>query len=249
MQFVLPQLSEPLKLWERIEIAISKGTASGRYVARIEDFAEGAIVISRPEFVDGGALLWRNNDVTVLITREDAVYQFRSRIKQVKTSTKTIHLLMPPDNVRRVQRRQFVRIELHTKVSYANLTTYEPGPNDSNRFKWRQSKGIDISGSGILMKTKEDMKLRDLLLLRIACFGEIDLPKTIVGVCRRVSHEKDEFSVGVEFIRNEQLGRYFNQEQLITLPESVKDFDQTAQNKLAAHIFHQQIELRKKGLL
>jgi c-di-GMP-binding flagellar brake protein YcgR len=242
-------LYEPLKLWERIEIVVGEGTDSGRYVARIEDFSEGGIIITRPDFVDGSALLQKNCDVIVLITKEDAVYQFHSRIKQIKTVSGIIHLLTFPKKLRRVQRRQFVRIELYTNVLYTNLSADKPDTNEGNRFKWKQYKGINISAGGILMTVKKGLKRQDLLLLKIALFEECGLSEMIAGICRRIVIKGNEFFVGVKFIRSDQLVHHFNQEGLMTLPQSVKDFDRSAQNKLAAYIFYQQIELRKKGLL
>ena len=250
MQFSLPQVCQPLKLWERIEIVIGEGSDAGRYLARIEDFSEEGIVISRPEFVGGGALLRQNRDVIVEITREDAAYQFHSRIRRVTAHNKTIYLLTPPAaEAKRVQRRQYVRIDLYARVSYANLTQNKREPNAGDGITWQESSIVNVSGGGILIKAGEDLSPKDFLLLNIGFFAEVGLPDTVAAICRRTFHQEKELFAGIEFLRSEQLGRHFRGREIKDLPPSVRDFDRAAQNRLVAYIFQHQIELRKKGLL
>jgi c-di-GMP-binding flagellar brake protein YcgR len=250
VQSILPQVCQPLKLWERIEIVVSNGTDAGRYLARIEDFSEKGIVISKPEFVEGGTLLRQNLDVIVEITRKDAAYQFHSRIRRVKKQAKTIYLLTPPAaEAKRIQRRQYVRIEFYTRVSYANLTKNKQEFNARDRITWQESNTVNISGGGILIKAGEDLSPKDLLLLNIGFFTEIGLPDIVAAICRRTFHQEKDFFAGIEFLRSEKFGRYFNKQKIKSLPRSAKKFDLSAQNKLVAYIFQLQIELRKKGLL
>lgn len=249
MQFTLPQICQPLELWERIEIVVSDGADAGRYLARIEDFSKEGIVISRPEFVGGGALLRQNRDVIVEVTREDAAYQFHSRIRRVTTHAKTIYLLTFPVDARRLQRRQFVRVELYTRVSYANLTRDKREPNAGDGVTWQESSVVDISGGGVLIKAGEDLSPKDLLLLNLGFFAEVGLPDTVAAICRRTFRQEKELFAGIEFLRSEQLGRHLRGREIKGLPPSVRDFDRAAQNRLVAYIFQHQIELRKKGLL
>lgn len=249
MQVSLLQLSQPLKLWEKLEIVVNEGDETGRYLARIEDFSEEGIVISRPEFVRGGALLRQNRDVIVEVTREDAAYQFYSCIRRVTTHAKTIYLLTFPVDARRLQRRRFVRIDIYKRVSYANLTRHKREHNVGDWVTWQESSIVNISGGGMLIKADENLAPRDLLLVKIDFFPEIGLPDTIAAICRRTFRQENGFLVGIEFLLSQRLGHYFKKGEFKNLPQSVRDFDPTAQNKLVVYIFHQQIELRKKGLL
>jgi c-di-GMP-binding flagellar brake protein YcgR len=242
------QLREPLKLWEKIEISVGEGSRAGRYVARIEDFVKDGIVISTPEFIDGNTLLRDNSEVTVIITRDDAVYLFHSRLKRFKTQDKTIFQLNLPVSIRRVQRRQFVRIEQHMEALYINLTS-RVSASESKRLKWLRAEVVNISGGGLLMRAFEGVQLNDVLLLNIPFLGTLELPEEIIGVCRRTFRKNHKFFVGVEFITNDRLMQHVDQRLLVTLPKSVREFNAAAQNKLAAYVFNQQIELRKKGLL
>lgn len=249
MQLVVPQVSSPLKVWERIEIVVGEGPLAGRYVARIEDFTGEGIIISNPELIGGGTLLRENIEVVVLVTREDAVYQFYSRIRKIKTHIQKTHLLTLPKDARRVQRRQFVRIERFARITYANLTVDKKEASDSERITWRGASMVNVSGGGILMKVKGVVSVDDLLLLKISFFNKIGLPDPIAGICRRTFHRERKFFAGIEFLRSEQLYHHFNKEEMNSLPRSVMDFDQFAQSKLVTDIFQEQIEMRKKGLL
>lgn len=249
MQVSLLQLNQPLKLWEKLEIVVGEDSNAGWYLARIEDFLEEGIVISSPEFIEGGTLLRKNSHVAVFLTREDAVYRFYSRVKQVKTHLETIYLLTPPRGVKRIQRRHFVRIELYARVSYAKLTGDEKPKLSCDQITWRKSTTVDISGGGMLIKADENLAPRDLLLVKVDFFPEIGLPDTIAAICRRTFRQGNDSFVGIEFLLSQRLGHYFKKGELKNLPQSVRDFAPTAQNKLVVYIFHQQIELRKKGLL
>ena len=101
----------------------------------------------------------------------------------------------------------------------------------------------------MLVRVTEALTAQDLLLLKIGFFGEIGLPKIVAGICRRSFHHRDKLFTGIEFLRSDRLSQYFSQQEMRTLPRSVKSFNQTAQNKLVTYVFQEQIELRKKGLL
>jgi len=249
VQVSLLQLSQPLKLWEKLEIVVGENSNAGRYLARIEDFLEEGIVISSPEFIEGGTLLRKNSHVAVFLTREDAVYRFYSRVKQVKTNLETIYLLTFPRGAKRIQRRHFVRIELYARVSYAKLTGDEKPKPGCDQITWRKLTTVDISGGGMLIKADENLAPRDLLLVKVDFFPEIGLPDTIAAICRRTFRQGKDIFAGIEFLRSERLERHFNKQKIKGLPRSVRNFDPTAQNKLVAYIFQYQIELRKKGLL
>ena len=249
MPLVSSQLREPLKLWEKIEIDVGEGNDTGRYVARIEDFVKEGIVIGTPELIGGNTLLRDNADVAVIVTREDAVYLFHSHLKRIQTHLKTIYQIEPPADIHRIQRRQFVRIEKRAEVLYARLTSAKTPAPRSFRIKWNRSGITDISAGGVLMKAPEKLQVDDILVLQIPFLNGLGFPEHIVGVCRRTFQEAHKVFVGVEFITSDRLTRYLDSNELESLPKSVKTFDLTVQNKLAAYVFNQQIELRKKGLL
>ena len=241
--------SQPLKVWEKIDIIVGEGPDAGKYVSRIEDFINNGIVISYPEYVEGNSLLREGAAVTVRVTRNDAAYQFHSTVKQSSLKNNKYLILTPPKNIQRVQRRLFVRVDLSDKVRYANLAPVKNGIVDIEKLNWQHSHTLDISGGGLLLHITDDVKTKDLLLMRVNLFLELELPVYTVGFCKRTCGKKNKKCAGIEFVISNQLNRYFSRKELKILPPPVTDFDRKAQDKLVNNIFHMQIELRQKGLL
>lgn len=246
------QSGQPLKVWDSIEIIVGEVPDTGKYSSRIEDFINGGIVITSPEFIEGHTLLRHNVDVTVNVVREDAVYQFHSQIRQRSSSHGRYLILTPPRNVRRVQRRRFVRIEMLALVEYAWIKPTMEWEDYEERLEWKTTTSTDISGGGILMKLADDegsVEKDALMLLRPEYFKELDLPEEVVGVCRRIFSDENSVFAGVEILTTDYLRDFFSVDQIKRLPGRTAEFDSQAQDKLVSWVFNQQIALRNKGLL
>jgi len=247
-ELCLPQLAQPLKLWEKIELVIGEDSTAGHYVSRIEDFVEDGILIDKPDFVEdgilidkpemvGGSTLLRDNaDIAVIVTKDDAVYQFFCRVRKQDNGR---FFLTMPDRVKRVQRRRFVRIDMSDDILYASPTR-EGQVGDF--LKWHTGYGLNLSGGGILLRTSEEIAEGDIVLMKIPVFCELRLPKIVATVCRRVIADKDQFRYGMEFAEVNAMRRYFP-------PQSVKEFNHHIQAILVDYVFKHQISLRQKGLL
>ena len=245
MQLTLPQISEPLKLWEKLEIIVAEGDARGQYLARIEDFVADGIVISAPEFRKGNTLLRNNCEVIVLVLKEDAVYQFYATLSRLGPSDKDMCILTLPKEIRRVQRRQFVRIELMCDISYADVGSR----NFDQTVKWNDSVSLDISGGGMLIKSHTEIESPNILLLKVDVLTELGIKQPLAAICRRSYLIGGEHQSGLEFIRDDSLSQHFYREELDKLPPSIRQFDHRAQNTLVTFVFQKQIEFRKKGLI
>ncbi len=245
MPVTLSNLSQPLKVWEKLEIIVGEDDKRGIYVARIEDFIGGGILITAPEFQQGTTLLRENCDVVVHVTKADAVYEFTSRIRRYNSEAHNLYLLTPPKQLRRVQRRQFVRIDISEKVEVA-VTAPEL---DGGEIEWQQFSSRNISGGGMLLRGSYEVHAGDILLLKAGIFKQLDIALPIGAICRRVQSEDKELLVGLEFIRQDNVDVFLNQRRLALLPATISGFDRAAQNRLVNHIFQQQIQMRRKGLL
>lgn len=245
MHLSLPQVSEPLRLWEKIEIVVGDDADKGLYLARIEDFIEDGIVISNPEFREGATLLRDNCEVVVLVVKEDAVYQFYSLLSKRGSGEAPVFVLTMPRDIHRVQRRQFVRIDVIKKVRIANLGAERIIPP----VKWDDTVSINISGGGMLIKNIEGIEPPNILLVTCEIFAKLGIDEPLAAICRRAFTENHQDYAGVEFIRADNLAHHFYNEELENLPPTVKKFDHLAQNRLVTYVFQQQIDLRKKGLI
>ncbi|MCM2272958.1 MAG: flagellar brake domain-containing protein [candidate division Zixibacteria bacterium] len=238
-----------LKVWEKVEIVIGEGDQAGHYLARIQDFLNGGIVVTEPEFLHGHSLLTENSAVTVVVTREDAVYQFSSAIKRVLSKAKQQYLLNPPRHIERVQRRLFVRVELTKKMSWARIVPVAEWQSLDDRSRWTQTSTVDISGGGVLFRANDLMEAQTRLLLKVSTLSEIGLPETVAAITMRGFTRKNEYYCGAAFILADQVRRYFSTDELRSLPAEITAFDINAQNRLVSHIFQLQVSLRRKGLL
>ena len=243
------QAPSDLKVWEKIVLIVGTGREAGKYVARIENIINGGIVITAPEFVDGQTRLRDNVEITVVVTRQDAAYEFSSRIRQRKASGEGFAILTPPRSIRRVQRRQFVRIELISEVSYI---MWQPGIDwtaETTDELWKHARTIDISAGGTLIRADDTIGVDDLVVMRPALFEELGLPETVLGLCRRTVSDDQGRLAGFEFLTCGELRRRFSSELLKKLPGTILEFNGQVQDRLSRHLFDRQIELRNKGLL
>lgn len=249
VELTIPRLSQPLKLWEKLELVVGEGDQNGLYWTRIEDFINDGIIVAAPQYIKGQSLLRDGCEVMVIITRQDAAYKCYSRIRSLGEHEDNRYLLSPPRRVDRVQRRSTVRIELLTHIQLARLVPVMEWEEFEDRCEWSNSVSVDISAGGVLMKVDNDIGVDQHLLLKIELFGEIGLPGIIVGVVRRVVKRKGQHLAGVEFVTDESLSREFKGDELRRLPDSVRGFNSRAKDKLTNYIFQRQIEMRQKGLL
>lgn len=236
----------PFDIWEKLEIIVEENGDTGIYIARIDDFDASGIVITKPEWVKGGKFLVSNAKVFVRFVKSDAMYQFPARTRRLKGKAADRLLLCGIGSIRRLQRREFVRIDYTTKLSYTVLENL----NDKNQeFEWLQSRTRNISAGGLLMTVAEHIKDTDTLLLKMKDYSTMGVPQYIVASCRRIIFEQETLLAGVEFVIAEILHKHFKSEELKKLPIQVKDFNIHNQNKLVRFVFEEQIVERRKGLL
>lgn len=238
-----------LKVWEKVEIVIGEGDQAGHYLARIQDFLNGGIVITEPEFLHGNSLLTEQAPVRVIITREDAVYEFNSTVRRSMSKTKHQFLLNPPRQIERVQRRLFVRVDITKRMTWAKVMPVAEWQTLEDRARWIQTSTVDISGGGVLFRADGLIERQTKMLVRISLLPEIGLPETVAAISMRGFTRKNEYYCGASFILAEQLRKHFSADELKALPPEISQFDHHAQNRLVSHIFQIQVSLRRKGLL
>lgn len=238
-----------LRVWDRLTILIGEGHRIGRYAARVEEFLNDGIIISRPEFISGGTLLRKNVDVTVQVNCEDGVYEFDSHLRLHESDRSTHAFLRPPRSVRRVQRRQFVRLELSMPVDYAVLTSSALAGENPEPLQWVHTRSVDISAGGILIGVPEPVDEEALVVLRMSDLTPAGVPAMVVGIVRRTDQKNERCVAGIEFLLSENLPLFIPESLLEVLPAQVREFTEGQQDRLSNHLFERQIDLRKKGLL
>ena len=249
MESVKSNFQTELKVWDKVCIVVGEGREVGTYESRIEDIGNGGVVITTPEFISGRTLLRNGVPVAVQITRDDAAYQFYSRIRVQENGRLRKFILTPPRRLDRVQRRMFARVGFTFGVVFAPLPARVDWSNWEEQLIWHKVNGVDISGGGILLKVPEPIKPGDLALLQIDVFYEADLPGIVAACCHRAFTSESGKYGGFEFLITDELNRYFSLSALKAMPKPVKEFGLRAQDRLVTFLFRKQIEFRQKGLI
>ncbi len=214
----------PLRINQPVDIEIKTSDFEGKQRSRVEGINGDRLSLAAP-LKNGGILrLPRGTEVTISFFDQVAVYSFDCLIMSYEIKPIPIIELGSPINSKRVQRRNFVRLDTKIPMYYSRLN--ESLLPVSEKF---DATTIDISGGGMMFSTKHQVELGEMLEIRV-CFSA-DNFVTAIGTAIRVipinSSKVQTLSVGVEFT---------------IIEEGERD-------KIIRYIFNQQRELRQRGLL
>jgi len=249
VQAVRNNVTTDLRIWDKIRIMVGDERDAGIYESRIEDMVNSGIIIARPEFISGTKLLRNDLEVSVQITRGDAAYEFHSRIRVQRHDKSRRFILTPPRRLKRVQRRMFARVDLPVTVTFALLSAGVASSSCDNGGCWIEKEAFNVSAGGILIESPDSIRSGVIIALQIREMKKAGLPTHLVAVCRRRFLSEGKRYAGFEFILKNDLNRYLSKGDLKRLPDTYKQFDKQAQDRLANFLFHKQIELRQKGLI
>ncbi len=209
------------KLFEglSVEIIISEGEYEGRYKTRIEEVGVRIISIGVPVSQGLVVPLREGTNLEAIFCDEVSAYSFTSVIIN-RIATPIPNLIIEfPSKITKIQRRQYVRLPLVTPLEYQVL---------ENNGLSKSNKGyvIDLSGGGILFKSKSSLSEKTIIIIRTLIGDEkIELPATVTRSIKE--EENNDFSISAEFHE---------------ISENMRD-------KIIRYIFDVQRERRKKGLI
>lgn len=236
----------PLEVWEKLELVVEENGDAGVYASRVEDFTDAGIIISQPEWIKGSKHFLANARVFVQFMKSDAMYRFPARTRPIRGKYSERLLLSDIGSMKRMQRREFVRISFTTRLKYSLINDLR----DSNQeFVWFSSISSNISAGGLLMRVDDKVKKDDLLLLKFEDYLTFRVPRFITAVCRRTTVQNEVTFAGVEFITEEKIKDYFSAEEINKLPSQVAMFNANVQNRLVRFVFEEQVRERNKGLI
>ena len=199
------------KLNKKLEILVDEKY----FNSNVQDVTEDYIAISIP--TNSGEYLPLSNGsiIDVIYYEEENIYKFSSTIIGRKFENIPILLLAKPEEIKKIQRRRYVRVPLIKTAKYINLKN-EPKVNLStiNDSKYLKAVLVDLSGGGMRVKVSEEVKDNDFLLVALTVNEEEVL---IVGQTkRRIKDNDGRFICGLSFesldnATREQLIRYIFQ--------------------------------------
>jgi c-di-GMP-binding flagellar brake protein YcgR len=237
-----------LELWEKLEIIVEGDERFSLYVTRVEDIDDGFILTSRPTLVEGNHLLTENRPVYLQYSRPDALYRFRARMSTPRNGRAGQVQFTDFGTIQRVQRREFARVEMKLELKYCVIKTDGIVLDKNNTF-WYDSYTLNASAGGLLMKVHNKMEVGDIIVIRIAEYHQMGIPRLVSAVCCRVTNINERKFAGVQFLTDDRLKKHFGDEELRRLPPQPTRFTRLIQNKMVKFIFEEQIKRRQKGLL
>lgn len=187
------------KLNKKLEILIDEKY----FKSNIQDITEDYIAISIP--INSGEYLplSKGDIIEVLYYEEKNLYKFKSSVIGRKFENIPILLILKPKEIKKIQRRKYVRVPLIRNVKYKNLKR-EPRINPSTIDESEYTKAIlvDLSGGGMRIKVPEEIKINDFIMVSLTVNKENIL---IVGKAKRIQKDDEGRTVcglSFEFLDN-----------------------------------------------
>jgi len=152
-----------LKINHRIEVVIEEKA----YKALIIDIQDDLLRINLP-VNDGEYLMLSTNEKIEINSYSDdgGCFNFSARvISRGKENNIIYYKISKPFDIKKIQRRNFFRVELTDIIEYKKITMVEEEKNLNIPYK----KGImvDLSAGGLKIKIRENIKNDDLLLVNM----------------------------------------------------------------------------------
>ncbi|MEW5762014.1 MAG: flagellar brake protein [Bacillota bacterium] len=188
-----------LKVNQRVEIA--RRGEDEYYPALVQDVGEHNFCINMPYRQGVPLILVPGERVDVRLVEKDATYFFTATVLGRRRDRIPLYVLSLPVDVRRVQRRRFVRLETLLDVWYA------PAPEGDAAPAFVRARAVDLSAGGMCLVTKQPLEVGAPLLLRFHLdLGEREAEIVTPGrVVRRVVGPEDDlwqggYRYGIEFV-------------------------------------------------
>lgn len=135
-----------------------KGTHEGWHPSFVVELGKKAIAIAAPEINGIPVTLNEGEETRIQFTTPRGVYRFATKVLQRQSSPRPLYIVSMPEKVYRIQRREFVRVEVRMPILYGKLKELEKLGKKKvagrkleriGRKNMLHGKTIDLSGGGI----------------------------------------------------------------------------------------------------
>lgn len=172
-----------------------KGQFSGWYPTIILEIYDDKIMIAAPTYQGAAIPFVVDQLLNCYFNNELGIYEFKSRVDSRGHKPRPYYIIEMPENLKRVQRRDFVRIRIREKIKYRQALAGEK--NLYIEQKTAMATAINISGGGLLFWCQEPVALKQLLWLEVPF---INIDQDILGLCvRSVQKNKRLYEIAVAF--------------------------------------------------
>lgn len=205
---------------QAVDIVIPEGQEySGRYRTRIDEVGERVVSIGAP-YIQGEVIPLREGTVIeVTFSDEISAYSFDAKIIQRIAIPIPVFVLELVNSIRRVQRRDYVRVPAFYDVLFRTVTRQGLGNPKKGNMQ-------DLSGGGMRFQTKEALENKAILYMQLTLpNGEVQTP---ARVCRvEKIDDGRRYSISVEFY----------------------EINERDRDRIIRCVFDLQRAMRKKGLV
>ncbi len=168
------------------------------FSSNIQDVTDEYIAISIP--INSGEYipLSKGTAIDVIYYEEENLYKFQSSVIGRKFENIPILLIAKPKDVKKIQRRKYVRIPIICTIKYVNLKNApKTDPKTIKNSEYMKALLLDLSGGGLKVKTSVEVKLDEFLLVSLNINKEDIL---IVGQAKRIiKDDEGRFDCGLSF--------------------------------------------------
>ncbi len=231
-------LADSFAVNQKVILEVLEGAEQGRFPTRVEEVREGALVLAAP--LVGRRVVQPAPGTPVRLQLDDASAGMKSIDTKVWESLPMtpsrrlpIIVLEQSDQVKQVQRRTDVRIDVTVPVRFAVLTSPDEGSDEQGLTMWPslEAATVDISAGGSQMTTE----------VRLVPGTQIDvhlrLPDggdslQLVGEVMRVLHSEQRGSRTIHYLAIRWIGA-----------------EATDRDAIVAYVFREQVKRRRRGLL
>jgi len=177
-----------LKVHQRIELKFQGET----FISRVEDIEGDKVCLGVPYSHGKDTYLRVGDEVLITFAGLVAAYRFVTTVVGVEFSPVAVFYIKIPENVERIQQREYVRVEVKLPCSYKR--TGETSTADSVT--------VDISGGGLRFSAASDFEPGTRLEL------SVDLKafrlKVAAEVIRTIKGDNKKFDVCVKFFEPDE---------------------------------------------
>jgi len=171
-----------------------KGAQAGVYATNVLDIEGGKFKMVAPQVQGVTIPLNKGDNVSISYTTERGKFIFMSRVQERFREPLPHYILQQPEKIYRVQRREYVRVEVEGRIDY------RPRPADGEEgSNFSTGRIIDLSGGGVGIKGPLKITEGNETEMEIPLLP-IDVP--LLGVVRRLREDQkgEAHKMGVAFV-------------------------------------------------
>lgn len=182
------------KMNKKLEILIGEKYFNSNVQDVTDDYIAISIPINSGEYIP----LSKGVSIDVIYYEEENLYKFQSSVIGRKFENIPILLIAKPKEIKKIQRRKYVRIPTFSNVKYVNLKNQpKTNPKTIESSQYIKAVLVDLSGGGMRVRISEQVKLNDFLLMSLTVNNE-DI--FMVGqVMRIIKDDEGRYYCGLSF--------------------------------------------------